>query len=79
LLAGGDNFFEAKLAVTENGDEGNEHGDLRDLCPIGARYAGFVPAIMRARETRKTTHFIAVSRASDSIRAARQVDLARNV
>ena len=26
LVAGGDDFFETKLAVAENSDEGNEHG-----------------------------------------------------
>ncbi len=29
LLTGGDDFFETKLAVAENGDESDEHGDLR--------------------------------------------------
>ena len=29
LVAGGDDLFETKLAVAENGDERNEHGDLR--------------------------------------------------
>jgi len=29
LIAGGDDFFETKLAVAENSDESNEHGDLR--------------------------------------------------
>ena len=29
LIAGGDDFFETKLAVAENGDESDEHGDLR--------------------------------------------------
>ena len=29
LVAGGDDLFETKLAVAENGDESDEHGDLR--------------------------------------------------
>ena len=29
LLAGGDDLFETKLAVAENSDKGDEHGDLR--------------------------------------------------
>jgi hypothetical protein len=29
LVTGGDDLFETKLAVAENGDKGNEHGDLR--------------------------------------------------
>ena len=29
LLTGGDDLFEAKLAVAEDSDESNEHGDLR--------------------------------------------------
>ena len=29
LVTGGDDFFETELAVAENGDEGDEHGDLR--------------------------------------------------
>jgi hypothetical protein len=29
LVTGGDDFFETKLAVAENGDESDEHGDLR--------------------------------------------------
>jgi len=29
LIAGGDDLFETKLAVAENGDESDEHGDLR--------------------------------------------------
>ena len=29
LFAGGDDFFETELAVAENGDESDEHGDLR--------------------------------------------------
>ena len=29
LVTGGDDFFETELAVAENGDESDEHGDLR--------------------------------------------------
>ena len=29
LVAGGDDLFETKLAVAENSDKGDEHGDLR--------------------------------------------------
>ena len=29
LIAGGDDLFETKLAVAEDGDESDEHGDLR--------------------------------------------------
>ena len=29
LVAGGDDLFETELAVAENGDESDEHGDLR--------------------------------------------------
>jgi hypothetical protein len=29
LVAGGDDLFETKLAVAENSDESDEHGDLR--------------------------------------------------
>ena len=29
LITGGDDFLKAKLAVAENSDESNEHGDLR--------------------------------------------------
>jgi hypothetical protein len=29
LITGGDDFLQAKLAVAENGDKSNEHGDLR--------------------------------------------------
>jgi hypothetical protein len=29
LVTGGDDFFETKLAVAENSDESDEHGDLR--------------------------------------------------
>ena len=29
LITGGNDFLKAKLAVAENGDESNEHGDLR--------------------------------------------------
>ena len=29
LVAGGDDLFETKLAVAEDGDESDEHGDLR--------------------------------------------------
>jgi hypothetical protein len=29
LLTGGNDLFETKLAVAENSDESNEHGDLR--------------------------------------------------
>ena len=29
LVAGGDDLFETELAVAENSDESNEHGDLR--------------------------------------------------
>ena len=29
LVTGGDDFFETKLAVAENSDKGDEHGDLR--------------------------------------------------
>jgi hypothetical protein len=29
LVAGGDDLFETKLAVAENGDESDEHGNLR--------------------------------------------------
>ena len=29
LLTGGDDFFETKLAVAENSDKSDEHGDLR--------------------------------------------------
>jgi hypothetical protein len=29
LVTGGDDFFETELAVAENGDKSDEHGDLR--------------------------------------------------
>ena len=29
LVTGGDDFFETELAVAKNGDESDEHGDLR--------------------------------------------------
>jgi hypothetical protein len=33
------------LAVAENSDESDEHGDLRCCFSVRSRYAGFMPAL----------------------------------
>jgi hypothetical protein len=45
LLTGGYDFLLAKLAVAENSDKGNEHGDLSLLRnhPVKSLHAGFMP------------------------------------
>src|SRR3954467_4548183 len=49
LLTGGNDFLQAQLAVAENSDKSNKHGDLVDEeYPVSSAHADFMPPLVRA-------------------------------